>query len=264
MDTTLEFEMVTEALAVHEANGTSDSMLAQRLREAQSRYARTARGGAGVSAVVRESGAEHETKTFTGRSSAASKHGGASDKARDYATSLWNQRQSEGLAVSHPILHKAGSRMVSGGQIDWRTCSDLIDVLKRTPWRQADPAPTAERTNARVEQVLTEGAPAPLEAGYYRLDGDFYRVKISRSSGRPYAERWGGGEAGLDNQWSYELGKSVARRLTADNKLTAEDAKEFGDEYHSCIFCRQELTDGRSVSAGYGPICGPKNGLPWG
>lgn len=31
-----------------------------------------------------------------------------------------------------------------------------------------------------------------------------------------------------------------------------------------CCFCGLELTDGRSVSVGYGPICADKYGLPWG
>lgn len=31
-----------------------------------------------------------------------------------------------------------------------------------------------------------------------------------------------------------------------------------------CCFCGLELTDGRSVSVGYGPICADKYALPWG
>ena len=41
-------------------------------------------------------------------------------------------------------------------------------------------------------------------------------------------------------------------------------AKKYGDETHNCCFCGLELTDERSTSAGYGPICAGKYGLPWG
>jgi Family of unknown function (DUF6011) len=259
-DATEAARMVQDALAVHEANGTMNSNLAQRLQESLARYT----GEAGMSAVRR-----HEPegdRPFTGRSSAAKatstgRSGVATAAARDYAAKLMALRQSELLK---PLLAQAGQRMLDGGPIDPRTCSDLIDALKLLPWRPKAQSSAETRAHAKVEAALNEAAPAPLEAGYYRLDGDYYRVKISRTSGRPYAERWGGGEAGLSNQWSYELGRGMVRKLTTANLLTAEDAKAFGDEYHACIFCSQELTDKRSTDAGYGPICGPKNGLPWG
>lgn len=41
-------------------------------------------------------------------------------------------------------------------------------------------------------------------------------------------------------------------------------AKEYGRLTGSCCFCARTLEDGRSVSAGFGPICADKFGLPWG
>lgn len=50
--------------------------------------------------------------------------------------------------------------------------------------------------------------------------------------------------------------------------MTIEDLKELmvmqGKESGSCCFCSRELTDGRSVEKGYGPVCAGRYGLPWG
>lgn len=253
-DAKARIAMVDEALAVHEANGTQDSRLAARLRESREHYARFADKSLGDKMVVRE---QDSNPQFTGKSSAAratsSRKGGgnASDAALGYATSLWNQRQSDQLEVKNPIMYRAGLRMTEEGLIDPRTCSDLIDLLKALPWRQRPSTPAVERADAK-------GAPAALEPGYYRLGDSFYRVKISKSSGHAYAEKR------VDDGWDYESGKGVARKLTAANLCTAEDAKAFGDMYGKCMFGDHPLTDQRSLDAGYGPKCAAKYGLPWG
>lgn len=44
----------------------------------------------------------------------------------------------------------------------------------------------------------------------------------------------------------------------------AEYASAYGKKTGRCCFCSLELTDPRSVSAGYGPVCSEKWSLPWG
>jgi hypothetical protein len=44
----------------------------------------------------------------------------------------------------------------------------------------------------------------------------------------------------------------------------AASARTHGVTTGNCCFCRRDLTDGRSVSVGYGPICADHYGLPWG
>lgn len=44
----------------------------------------------------------------------------------------------------------------------------------------------------------------------------------------------------------------------------AQVARTYGHATGSCCFCGHELTDGRSVAMGYGPICADHFGLPWG
>jgi hypothetical protein len=44
----------------------------------------------------------------------------------------------------------------------------------------------------------------------------------------------------------------------------AKTASAYGRCTGACCFCGLELTDGRSIAVGYGPICADKYGLPWG
>lgn len=53
----------------------------------------------------------------------------------------------------------------------------------------------------------------------------------------------------------------VLRDFAAD---PAAVASAYGQRTGACCFCSKELTDGRSVSVGYGPICADKYALPWG
>jgi hypothetical protein len=56
----------------------------------------------------------------------------------------------------------------------------------------------------------------------------------------------------------------VAAALTRFDADPAAAAADYGHTVGSCCFCRRELTDERSVTVGYGPICAAKFGLPWG
>ena len=41
-------------------------------------------------------------------------------------------------------------------------------------------------------------------------------------------------------------------------------AAAYGRRTGNCCFCARRLTDERSVTVGYGPICANKFNLPWG
>jgi hypothetical protein len=57
---------------------------------------------------------------------------------------------------------------------------------------------------------------------------------------------------------------AVEAALTRFDADPAAAAADYGHTVGSCCFCRRELTDERSVTVGYGPICAAKFGLPWG
>jgi hypothetical protein len=54
---------------------------------------------------------------------------------------------------------------------------------------------------------------------------------------------------------------ATLKRFASEPALVAA---EYGRKTGSCCFCARELTDGRSVSVGYGPVCAERYGLPWG
>lgn len=109
--------------------------------------------------------------------------------------------------------------------------SALIDSLRAMPY-----APRESAT-----------AVAPLEVGVYYKSGDVYRVKISQSSGRPYATKLVGGH--------FEYDPSYVRQITADDKMTLEQACDYGIQFGVCCVCGRELTDEKSVAMGIGPTC---------
>jgi hypothetical protein len=57
---------------------------------------------------------------------------------------------------------------------------------------------------------------------------------------------------------------AVAAALTALANDPAKAAADYGHLTGVCCFCAKQLTDERSVSVGYGPVCAKHFALPWG
>jgi hypothetical protein len=57
---------------------------------------------------------------------------------------------------------------------------------------------------------------------------------------------------------------AIASALIALANDPAKAASEYGQMTGVCCFCGKSLTDERSTSVGYGPICAKHFGLPWG
>lgn len=118
--------------------------------------------------------------------------------------------------------------------------SAMIDALKALP-------KVAPKSKAKPE--LTKG-------DVHFIDGDYYRVHQSQGSGNLYACKWDGSKFG------YERG--AISKLNAGNKITAEQAADFGHMFERCCFCSLAIDTPESVAVGYGPVCATKHGLPWG
>lgn len=113
----------------------------------------------------------------------------------------------------------------------------------------------AGRTIQAAVRMTPEPGPMPVtEPGVY-FNGERYYKVVESQQGRLYAKVW-------DAEWTYAPG--AMKFLTADMKVTAEQAARFGKLWGSCVFCSRLLTDERSVAVGYGPVCADHNGLPWG
>jgi Family of unknown function (DUF6011) len=92
-----------------------------------------------------------------------------------------------------------------------------------------------------------------LEAGMYRVGDEIFKVQRAvHGSGRMYAKRLvvdGPGEA------HFEFADKAISKITAEHRMSLEDAKAFGAVYGVCCCCGATLTDETSIAAGIGPVC---------
>lgn len=133
--------------------------------------------------------------------------------------------------------------------LPFEVASQHITDLKALPYKDAEKDAKAKETPARY---------IPAE-GVYVVEDTFYKVIVSERTGNTTARKW-------DDEmekWEY-VGQAPFRILTEDKKATALQASAFGELYHRCVFCTKQLTREESETAGYGPVCAEKNGLPWG
>lgn len=114
-------------------------------------------------------------------------------------------------------------------------------------------------------KTVEKPAPKPIaqpatEAGIYRKviktkDAELtciYRVKIGKS-GHAYAEALVLGAPGTKARFVYQMG--LIKTVTADMKMTKEQAIEYGMNFGICCRCGKVLTKDTSVEKGIGPVC---------
>jgi len=101
------------------------------------------------------------------------------------------------------------------------------------------------------EDWTSQPAVADFEHGaFYMVDGVVYRVKLG-SRGFFYAEELEG------NNFNYAPG--AIRRIRVSDRMTLEQAKEYGIRTHTCGCCGRTLTNPDSIEMGIGPICASKH-----
>jgi hypothetical protein len=108
---------------------------------------------------------------------------------------------------------------------------------------------TASDLIAKLLAQPASGARNPVvEQGMYQVAGAIYRVQASRETGNLYAKR-------LNTAGGFDYEQGAIRKLSADDKMTLEQAKAFGVETGLCCVCGAFLTDSKSVAQGIGPVC---------
>jgi len=108
-------------------------------------------------------------------------------------------------------------------------------------------------------------------------DGEGMRVQFyfSTSTGKVYVSngtrdrRWRRTYAVVESNGTVTLVKPDEKvtaflNLLVNAEAFASFAGSFGMKMGNCCFCMRELTDERSTSKGYGPICAQHYNLPWG
>ncbi len=89
-----------------------------------------------------------------------------------------------------------------------------------------------------------------IAEGFYTYNDTVARVKISRSSGKPYA-------LVLDLETGkFEYAPGVVKNLSSDDVVSYEVAAAFGRRTGRCMICGHVLEKTESIDAGIGPICG--------
>ena len=110
-------------------------------------------------------------------------------------------------------------------------------------------APLAEKVVSTKE---------PVTEGFYKLEDDIIKVVESRQ-GRLYGKKL---ELFYDEEshtkptkgvWEYVPG--IMGKLTAEMKLSQDEAAEFGQLYGVCAICGTVLTNEESIERGIGPVC---------
>jgi len=121
--------------------------------------------------------------------------------------------------------------------------SSMIDILKQQP-------------NAVKVSHIEPTKPELVKGDVHVVNGEYYRVHQAQGSGNLYACKWDG------TRFDYDRG--AISKLNPDNKITAEQAAEFGHMFERCCFCSTPIDTPESTEVGYGPVCASKHGLPWG
>lgn len=172
------------------------------------------------------------------------------------------------------------------------TASKMITYLKTCPLRKAEPvtappvddfdwnepdsdqgidsyqesldALRAELANPRplirTQDGWSKGIPAtvapkrdePAAEGIYLFNGEVVRVKTSKRSGFRSASVIGSMTRGYHKS---RYVKGLVYKLSESDRMSADDAKAYGDKFGQCCNCGKLLTDPESVRLGIGPVC---------
>ncbi len=102
-----------------------------------------------------------------------------------------------------------------------------------------------------------------LEAGFYSMDSQIYKVQANLAGTRKYAKVLLVGEIAdgeFKGSWDYESAKGAIYHLRPEMKLSESEAAAFGKLYGICCICSARLTNEKSIERGIGPICAGRQG----
>lgn len=114
----------------------------------------------------------------------------------------------------------------------------------------------AERDRARQaaktkrEQAEQKMAPTGISEGFYKVgDGNIFQVVQARHGSHLLAKI-------LDRETGkFEYAGAAKRFVKADQRMTLEEAQEYGKQTGICMVCGRTLRRKESVEAGIGPVC---------
>lgn len=156
----------------------------------------------------------------------------ASDKAMAFLGALVEGRDWTGYEATLDVI-KANANSLNGAQ-----CSAYIELAKSLPYKAREPKPGAEPVT---------------EPGMYSDGAHIYRVQHNKAGTNLYAKRLV--PSGSKSGWSLVYIAGAVHRLTAAQRMTAEQVEAASAEIGVCAVCGRVLTARDSVKAGIGPVC---------
>lgn len=209
---------------------------------------------------------QHDTSkigTFPARTLAQIQDGQEVSKGRASKLIEVLKRQPKQVEEIHNAAVPAGPA-ASAAQIGFlRTLCEEQGEEIRTSYTKQD----ASDEITRLLKAREEGPKAGVRIGskvtedgmYQTSDGTVYKVQIAKNgSGRLYAKQLTEHKTEDGSSWSFEYVSGAIGRLTPADKMSLEQAQEFGKLYGVCCRCAADLTDEKSIEAGIGPICAGK------
>ena len=141
----------------------------------------------------------------------------------------------ESVAPLYALLERAASHLKRPG---FRV---LVNGHEPARLRIAAKGPNAGSLELVGDWLDTQWGPRLEKFGVLTRDGAWTPGPAARGDAPAYLE--------------------AVRRFTADPEGAA---RRYGRLTGSCCFCARTLTDARSITVGYGPVCAEHYGLPWG
>lgn len=167
-------------------------------------------------------------------------------KASEHIDRLLGEQKNQAPAAPAPTTQRPnryGSKCVNCGtyveaEAGW-LCKDV-----NGRW-----ASTHKNGECVTEAPAKAAAPTELEDGIYKRDDEIVKVYVTQS-GQKASKTWD-----TDTESFEYTGKRGLRGLTAEHRMTLDEAKAFGAIYGICCNCSRTLRDDVSIEAGIGPIC---------
>lgn len=136
----------------------------------------------------------------------------------------------------------------------------LVAAIFMPHFKECKPNPQVE-AQAQAEAHAATATLATLDPGVYMKDGEVFKVQQNKEKTKVYAKRLipinGSRLSENDDRvkWEFEYAPGAIYNLTAEDRMSQDDADQFGLRYGICACCSRTLKAEKSVLQGIGPVC---------
>lgn len=102
---------------------------------------------------------------------------------------------------------------------------------------------------AKLTQLYARPDVNELDEGMYRVGDDIFKVYRTRETNRLVTKTL------TEDGFEY-TGMKPLSFITAEHRMTLDEAKAYGKVTGTCCVCSRKLTNEKSIAEGIGPVCG--------